>query len=312
MKYLIKTANIKTFHEFLHEYNYPLYYFQILFDKDEIINYTGKLCENNHIKDIKELVTYCENFPNIIDKVTNIALSYLDNIDIFGHINQSFKCNIDIKYRNQFLKDIKDFLIDNALQLFINNINRQYKNGIPIFYTSDAYNPNDFIKLDDKIGDIVTSLISPINFSSDRTSPLVIINNNVLLRNNNIHHEDLVNSFKAKKYKELTGKDMPKEEELDIAYDQGYNKIQKYFNNATVGVGSSFSDHQVALLEYISGSLPDEIIEGKSIENSGNVNAIKSTLKNYGFKKVYINNNLAWTGKSYKRIAKLNRLMKKI
>ena len=302
-------------------------FMSVFFEDEVLVGYMESILKDNFItlddaaKVLKE--------PDIMNTIkrrlyNSICTEYTTDL-IPDSIYDMSMCayKVELKSIPKFLNDYKKFcincntydedLIHEIVQILKDLADNNHFDSA-MFYDK-AIHPKKFIDVndDDKIGSsVVVSSISPINFASaGRTSPLVIIGDNVLTGSASDHHDDLITAFKTKKYKELTGKELPKEidEATMVGYDQGYDKVLNLLQESTVGVGSIFG--KVALLEFITGKLPDKIIEGKAVPNSGNIDCIKNALKNAGYTKVYINLNGAWTSRKYLRIAK-PRLFRKI
>ena len=159
------------------------------------------------------------------------------------------------------------------------------------FDEEKGIDPRQFYLLKDKKDDIQFSSVSPYYFSEIRTSPLIVMGNEVLnrrttnltdLKIEDIHHQTLMERYIKEHQIENWDRTMY------AMYDEGYDK----YGEKNIGVGSEFG--KVVLLEHIEGD----------------VDFIKQVLINNGYKKVYVNNHAAWTSKEYKRIAK-KRLFKK-
>ena len=279
----------------------------------------GELCERTHannISSIKELERFLtvniDDYHKIMEELIN---KFLYNKDFFKEFCFLTNINVLQQHRIQFIKDILNYIKTPIFLISIIKYLLQYDTSDnELFYngkngTIPMLHPIKFINVDDNIKDKIKSTVNPIDFStSGRTSPLVVIGDDVLLGTNGQHHADLVTAYQRKKYKEMTGEEPPKNlQPLYVAYENGYNDVIDYFNTSTVAVGSTFSGNKVALLEYVTGKLPDIIEEGKDEPNSGNINAVINVLKSKGFKKVYLNSNTAWTGKIYTREAKIKK-----
>lgn len=258
------------------------------------MSFLKSLIDNNNINSVSELYNFIrKNINNLLNKYSHqlINLSYLPRsiMPLIQNLNidHAFIC--------------EDTIIQNIIKYIDKSIFAKAwiyqlsKLSIQKLFDGFFGSPWEFINFKDDVQkkNIVYSSISPYDFSSDRSGPLVIINNEVLCGNNSNlpHHNDLVT-----KYRNEHGINDDNDDEA--AYEQGYDRF------ASVGVGSFFN--KVALLEFISEDhLNDiDIKEGEISNNNGNINTVKNALINKGFKKVYINNNSAWTSNEYKRIAK--------
>ena len=242
------------------------------------------------VNDIKKLIDCLYNPRLYLDKYIKKRLSYNYN-----------SIKEELGYKHEFptfekLEDyIYDYILTNEFQKFKNIFSTLIKEKIKRIKTVDnlsMYDPNEMYKVNDNINDEFISSMNPLAFSVDRISPLIVIDNDVLIGNNSIHHEDLIEQYKKKHH--LTDDDIKSNVMYDIGYDQ--------FNGKNVGVGSLFNG-KVALLEYVTGKLDKNNIEGQQ-DNSGNVKAIANTLKSNGIQKVYISS-APWNSPAvYKRIAK--------
>ena len=221
----------------------------------------------------------------------------------FNVLNMESFLHVNILNKKVFKQQLIDFIYQHTNELLQELIPHSPE---AIFYGKTVeYEPTDFLYVNDKINDTINSSISATQFSSSgRTSPLIVLDNNVLLGNDGEHHNDLLYKFEQEKFKEWL-KDKTEYEQ----YHEQFDIARKYYNAKTVAVGSSFSGNKVAILEYVSGTIPDRIIDGERKPNTGNISAVVATLKAYGFKKVYLNINT--TGQEYKRLAKIKRLMQK-
>lgn len=141
-----------------------------------------------------------------------------------------------------------------------------------------SHDPYEFYLLKDDIDDIQYSSRAPNAFSRDRTSPIIVINNHVELKEaDNDHHFDLIQHYKEKN---------KLDDDIDFNVSSMNEEDTLIPDNITeTAAGSVFN--KVVLLEYIQG----------------NKDKIKQTLINHGFKKVYINTNSV-NSCEYKRIAK--------
>jgi len=267
-----------------------------------------------------------ELLPNIIkdyfeiDK-KNINLTFIKNVDdiklLKNYLNDPKACLYDyvsirlqkfhypimrkIKLQGRFLtfesldEIIYSDILENqfeefkriALPLIKRKIERIEKTN-----SLSKYDPNEMYKVNDDINDEFISSINPLGFSGDRVSPLIVIDDDVLIGNNSMHHFELIEKYKEKHH--LTDEDI----DSDVAYENGYDQ----FDGKNVGVGSLFNG-KVALLEYVTGKLDENNIEGQQ-DNSGNIKAIANTLKANGIQKVYISNTPWSSSAIYKRVAK--------
>lgn len=272
-----------------------VYMIQDMFsDTDDLSNmsFLKSLIDDNNINSVSELYNFIhKNIDNLLNKHSHqlINLSYLPRS--ITPLTQNL--NID----HAFI--CEDTIIQNIIK-YIDKpvfaeawIHQLSKLSIQKLFDGFFGSPWEFINFKDDVQkkNIVYSSISPYDFSSDRSGPLIIINNEVLCGNNSNlpHHNDLVTKYRNEHG--ISDSD-------EAAYEQGYDQF------ASVGVGSFFN--KIALLEFISEDhLNDiDIKEGETSNNNGNINIVKNALINKGFKKVYINNNSAWTSNEYKRIAK--------
>lgn len=255
-----------------------------------------RLIIEHNLKDFKDLNQFINgNIKSIVDQ--NFAAFFYSVPDLYLYLkNKNIILDTDSISTSGLFKNIVNnidlkFLADTLC-------NELRKIDKTVLFNQFVDDPFNFINFNDDIdkNNIVYSTRSPINFSSDRSGPLIIIGSEVLRGNNSDlkHHDDLVT-----KYKEEHG--IAIDEDDRAAYTEGYDP----FKNVGVGVGSYFG--KVALLEYVANdSVQDlEVEEGSVINNNGNAEQIKNALIADDFTKVYINNNQAWTSKEYKRLAKL-------
>jgi len=245
-----------------------------------------------NIDDIKSLRNYLNRPKTYLYDYISIRLQdfyYPIMRDISSELRGGFPTFEDLNdaiyfyiFENQFEK-FKNI----ALPLIKEKIKRIEKTN-----NLSKYNPNEMYKVNDDINDEFISSMNPLAFSIDRISPLIVIDNDVLIGNNSIHHADLIDQYKEKHH--LTDNDI----DSDVAYGSGYDQ----FDDKNVGVGSLFNG-KVALLEYVTGKLDENNIEGQQ-DNSGNIKAVANTLKANGIQKVYISS-VPWSSPAvYKRIAK--------
>lgn len=255
-----------------------------------------RLIIEHNLKDFKDLDQFINgNIKSIVDQ--HYTLFFYSVPDLYAYLkNKHIILDTDsISTSGLFKNIINNLDLKFLADTLCNELRKIDKTVLFSQFVDDPFNFINFNDDTDK-NNIVYSTRSPINFSSDRSGPLVVIGSEVLRGNNSDlkHHNDLVT-----KYKEEHG--IAIDEDDPAAYTEGYNP----FKNMGVGVGSYFG--KVALLEYVANdSVQDlEVEEGSVINNNGNTEQIKNTLVADGFTKVYINNNQAWTSKEYKRLAKL-------
>lgn len=274
------------------------YNFDAIFDKeqDAILQYLqlnatttiyGHIDElqllviDKDINDISELNKFLTQHPQYITKYIKEIVGTL----LAKKICKTYDYNINVAMLFAAYIPKKVDIIKLILQT-INNIDTN------VLFTKFIGDPWEFIDFDDSTeepNNIVYSMVSPYEFSSDRSGPLLVIESEVLRGNNDSlpHHNDLL-----RKYRKDHGLETDEDEEdTGAAYTSGYEGLRN------VGVGSYFDE--VAVLEFIQG-------------NDGQ---IKQALINDGFQKVYLNNSRAWTSKEYRRIAyktKIKRLLVKV
>ena len=235
----------------------------IMNDKLDILH---ELIKDNNIKDINQLIQFLLKKQSFIKKCIDEIVGIIMPKKICAKYEYNIKdAMLFAKYLPSQI-DIIPIIIK-----VISNMNTD------ILFSLFVGDPWDFIDFDDSTKEpknIVYSTRSPYEYSANRTSPLIVIDNEVLWDKNEIfpHHEDLI-----KYYKKIHNID--DDDDITIAYNQGY---ESYKN---VGVGSCFDT--VVLLELIQGD----------------INIIKSALINEGFQKVYVNNRTNWASKEYRRIA---------
>ena len=264
------------------EYIKSNYNFDNIFNKEKnfILDNMNKNAKNilkGRIEDLQKIT--------LDNKITNIKqfIKYIKNhkeqfVQLYGKeiigIIMPYKICKQYNYTMQETRLFVSYLFKtlNIIDYIINAIKSLNQDQLFSKFIGD---PWEFINFKDNTSNknIVYSTRSPYDFSADRSGPLVIIENEVLRGNNDDlpHHNDILRKFK---------KEHEIEDDSEAAYNQGYEE----YNN--VGVGSEFDN--IALLEFIQG----------------NVDIIKQALIRKGFKKIYINNQSAWTSKEYKRIAK--------
>jgi len=251
----------------------------------------------NNIKELKDYLNHPKTY--LYDYIT-ICLQ-----NFYQPIMEKIRSELQGKLPTfEELKDyIYNYILKNEFQKFENISSALIKDKIESLGIPDdipVHNPNRMYKVNDDINDEFMSSKSPFDFSEDRISPLIIIDDDVLIGNNSIHHADLIEQYKKKHH--LTDDDLYS----DVAYDNGYDQ----FDGKNVGVGSLFNG-KVALLEYVTGKLDENNIEGQQ-DNSGNIKAIANTLKANGIQKVYISS-APWNPLAiYKRVAKTHLRLKKI
>ena len=255
---------------------------------DNLCSAIQKLAIDNKVKTYSQLKRCLEN--NSESLILNNASEFF-NSESYEFFKQH-KITL-------YLHTVQNIIKNLDFNLIINVIYKQLKT-IPtnLLFTEFMDDPWNFINFKDNTSNknIVYSIRTPYYFSVDRSGPLVIIGDEVLRGNNtNLkHHDDLLRQYKKKHGIIDNDDDEP------AAYTEGYE------NYKNVGVGSYFNN--VALLEYVAADNVDDINnidEGNVINNSGNLDNVKSALIAEGFKKVYINNNAAWSSTQYRRIAKL-------
>ena len=145
------------------------------------------------------------------------------------------------------------------------------------------YDPYEFYLRKDNIGDIQYSSRSAIHFSEDRTSPIILINDEVYTSNQiDAHHDMSLEEFKKTH-------NLPQDANLQVsAIGIGDNAadVTSDYKIYNIAVGSNFN--KVVLLEYYYGD----------------INEIKYTFLKNGFKKVYYNKDNSEIPNAYERIAK--------
>lgn len=246
--------------------------------------------EANNIKSFRML------YNEIKTNAVSFIKKHVDKVSTKGVLNRPLLL-LQLKYKYKpSIRDIKAILLNleefkdlanEELSQFVGELN--FKKSF--FDEEEGVDPRQFYLLKDKKDDIQFSSVSPYDFSEIRTSPLIVMGNEVLnrrttdltdLKIEDIHHQTLMDWYIEKhQIKNWDGT-------MYAMYDEGYNK----YDEKNIGVGSEFG--KVVLLEHIEGD----------------VDLIKQVLINNGYKKVYVNNYAAWTSKEYKRIAK-KRLFKK-
>ena len=242
------------------------------------------------VNDINELVDCLYNPYSCLDEYINKRLNKNYNL-----IKEELSYKQEFPTFKELSSHIFDYILKNKFQKFENILSTLIKEKIKRIKTTDdlsVHDPNEMYKVNDDINDEFISSMNPLAFSEDRISPLIVIDNDVLIGNNSMHHESLIEKYKEKHH--LTDDDINSR----VAYDEGYDQ----FEGKNVGVGSLFNG-KVALLEYVTGELDENNIEGQQ-SNSGNIKAIANTLKANGIQKVYISS-VPWNSPAiYKRVAK--------
>lgn len=201
--------------------------------------------------------------------------------------------NVDIVFLSLFRSyDPLSSTVERLLITVIKSNFNKFKSQLLELFNSlqvRPYDPYHFYLLKDSVGDVQYSSRSPYNFSSNRTSPIVVINDKVEttvedLDASETHHYDLIMSYKVKN-----------NIDNDLYFDtSGTESIPENARVTETAAGSVFN--KVVLLEYAHGD----------------INKINNTLLSKGYKKVYINNKVKWTDREYKRIAKFKRLLTRI
>lgn len=251
------------------------------FIKDEyspfLISNDAELCSEALINllysffDIGEFIlNYNERAELLINQfIDYISKQYQISLDFIEGINILFGWN-----------KIGSFVRQYCVELY-----KEYdkQDGFFSKYKGKEYDPYKFYLLKDKIGDLQYSSRSPYTFSQDRTSPIIVINDHIELKeNDDDHHLELINHYKEKHK----------------------NNDAIWFNTLTDEDSMELPDN---ITEVAAGSVFNKVVLLENAE--GNIEKIKSVLLNKGYKKIYINNNNPETSKEYKRIASLRKYL---
>ena len=233
-------------------------------------DYIHELFINEHIYDLNQLNKYIQKYPK---RFANNFVFDIINKDTCTLIFQ--KLNIKCPMRNKIYTHILSLI--NFSELFYTILVENF-NEDEIFPTN-IYDLYEFYLLKDKINDIQYSTRSPYDFSEDRTSPIIVINDYVGTKQDEYdHHFELIEHYKEKHKRD-------KDKICFNTFDKNDEVDDLPEDITETAAGSVFN--KVVLLEYIQGDREK----------------INKTLLNHGYKKVYINNN-SETDKQYKRIAK--------
>ena len=225
------------------------------------------------------------------DKYIALSITNLDDLEInaldilASYSNFLNDNNISFKELYDYWKR---FNLKDKLDQYVNKIFKSKDQEKPLLYNKKIirYDPYEFYLRKDKIGDEQYSKRSPCEFSSDRTSPVILINDEVYTSNQiDAHHFNLLDDFKKKH-------NLPEDFDMCV-YATGIFEMPEDAENeykvTNIAVGSNFN--KVVLLEYYEG----------------NLNEINATFLKHGFKKVYYNEDNAEITNTYKRIARLKK-----
>ena len=241
----------------------------------------------------KKAINYNTNdkYYNKISITLDNVLSDLSMIITFIEDYSTFLKDNNISFM-QLYTYIKHFSLEPYIIQYLINIFKQRDQEKSLFYKDNSevirYDPYEFYLRKDKIGDEQYSKRSPYEFSNDRTSPVILINDEVYTSKQiDAHHFNLLDDFKKKH-------NLPNDADLGNISAIGINNknTDTDISIKNIAVGSNFN--KVILLEYYSG----------------NINEINATFLKHGFKKVYYNKDNTEIPNTYKRIAKLKRLYK--
>ena len=236
--------------------------------------YIYKICAKNFIQDINMLKEYIYKHE---DEFKNYFLYNTIDRDVCTSILH--KVNIPTSFSFEILKSYILSLID-FNEIIINAI-ITYLDTEKLFNTH-VYDPYEFYSIKDKIGNVQYSTHSPYDFSKDRTSPIVVINDYVGTKENEgDHHLELIESYKAKHPRKSSNEDIY----FDVTMTNDDAELPEDITETAVG--SVFN--KVVLLKFIQGDTEQ----------------IKQVLLDHDYKKVYLNNGNPNTNKEYKCIASL-------
>ena len=257
-------------------------------DVERIIGY---LTCNSPYRDIFSYDKFITEQQSLtITMAKNIAIKFLkyipDNI-----LNAASPIIRRFDWNKEIIRDIiKSSQFDKIIYEEINEFLKECDENNHM-NSKEGYDPKEFYLKKDKIGDTQYSKYNPINFSQYRTSPIIVINDEVITKQSDYeHHSDLIEQYEKKYNIKL----------IDLGL-KSLNATNKIEHESPIikdsAVGSVFG--KVVLLESIQG----------------NKNNVKNVLKNHGYAKVYLAPEISYGIKQnlypYERVAKVkNRLFK--
>lgn len=242
-----------------------------------------RLGDAYNTQNMKNCILYA-NLDNILSEFIAFTDIHDANIELYKFFKQTY--NIEFNDFNLIKNLCNEKLINNNIRNLIINILQSYIDQKLIVYDNPykEHDPYEFYLLKDNINDIQYSSRSPEDFSIDRTTPIIVINDDVEtneeftdINDIDIHHIHLIDKYKKKK--KLNN---------DIHFTTYNTDDDNILSDGIEDVAAGSAFNKTVLLEFIQG----------------NTEKIKQALLNHGYKKVYINTNSIKTNRKYKRIAK--------
>lgn len=243
-----------------------------------------RLGDAYNTQNMKNCILYA-NLDNILSEFIAFTDIHDADIKLYKFLKQTY--NIEFNDFNLIKNLCNEKLINNNIRNLIINILQSYIDQKLIVYDNPykEHDPYEFYLLKDNINDIQYSSRSPEDFSIDRTTPIIVINNDVEtneeftdINDIDIHHIHLIDKYKEKK-----------KLDNDIHFTTYNTDDDNILSDGIEDVAAGSAFNKTVLLEFIQG----------------NTEKIKQALLNHGYKKVYINTNSIKTNRKYKRIAKI-------
>ena len=244
-------------------------------DEQILIAITDSVLSNLDFKELKDkfMDILVEDLKN---KINDERILYLTFIDIYS----SYFSTLIRKYKYDDFINIVNYIIN----ILIDDNSTKTKRPL---------DPAEFQNLtdeEDPINNILISTIKPINFANYRNAAVVILDHKVLAKQKD--HLAILADYRQ----ECLDKHVK-------FYNPQGNNIFEEFNISNLAVGSIFG--KAVLLEYITNSTHDKIINGNINSNNGNLEIIKKALQDKGYQKVYLQQGSPFLSRQYQRKAKL-------